>query len=66
MTKVEYQNDGTVATVTMDDDKTNALSPALLTALNVAFDRAEFEASAVVLAEAFLSQGLPWRSCHRR
>jgi enoyl-CoA hydratase len=39
-----------VATVTMDDGKANALSPAMFEALNAAFDRAEADGAVVVLA----------------
>ena len=41
---------GDVAIVTMDDGKKNAITPQALTDLNAAFDRAESEAKAVVLA----------------
>ena len=46
-----------VAIVRMDDGKANALGPAMLDALDAAFDRAEREAKAVVLA------GRPGRFC---
>lgn len=49
--------DGRVAVLTMDDGKANALSPDLVAALGEAFDRAEAEAGAVVLA------GRPGRFC---
>ena len=58
---IQYRLDGAVAVITMDDGKANALSPASITALDAALDRAEEEAKAVVLA------GRPgrfaWREC---
>lgn len=51
MTEVHYSTENGVATLAMDDGKANALSPAMLGALDAALDRAETEAvSAVVLA----------------
>jgi enoyl-CoA hydratase len=47
---VSYQLDGSVATVTMDDGKVNALSLAMLTELNAALDRAISDRAVVVLA----------------
>jgi enoyl-CoA hydratase len=47
--RVTYSADGSVATITMDDGKANALSPAMLAELADAFDRAEKESLAVVL-----------------
>lgn len=47
---VTYRLDGPVATVTMDDGKVNALSPAMLSELGAAFDRAEADGAVVVLA----------------
>ena len=47
---IQYRLDGAVAVITMDDGKANALSPASITALDAALDRAEEEAKAVVLA----------------
>ncbi|MEN3356105.1 MAG: enoyl-CoA hydratase [Mycobacteriales bacterium] len=47
---VTYRLDGPIATITMDDGKVNALSPAMLTALGAAFDRAEADGAVVVLA----------------
>ncbi len=44
-----YRLDGDVAVVGLDDGKVNALSPALLTHLDEALDRAEDEARALVL-----------------
>lgn len=46
---VDYELDGRIATVTMDDGKVNALSPAMFAELNVAFDRAESDRAVVVL-----------------
>ena len=46
---VGYVLDGPVATVTMDDGKVNALSPAMFEQLGAAFDRAEADGAAVVL-----------------
>jgi enoyl-CoA hydratase/carnithine racemase len=48
--RVRFEPRGAVALVQMDDGKVNALSPALLAELGAAFDRAEKEASALVLA----------------
>jgi enoyl-CoA hydratase len=47
---VRFELEGAVAVITMDDDKANALSHDMMTALNAALDRAEAEAKAVVLA----------------
>ena len=48
---LEYSVDDSVVTITMDDGKANALSPAMQAALNESFDRAEQEdAVSVVLA----------------
>jgi enoyl-CoA hydratase len=41
MTVLDYSLADRVATITMDDGKANALSPAMLSALGEAFDRAE-------------------------
>jgi enoyl-CoA hydratase len=46
---VSYALHESVATITMDDDKVNALSLSMLDALNSALDRAESEAAVVVL-----------------
>jgi enoyl-CoA hydratase len=46
---VSYQLDGSVATITMDDGKVNALSLAMLTELNAALDRAISDGAVVVL-----------------
>lgn len=47
--KVTYELKDTIATITMDDGKVNALSPQMLADLNAAFDRAEADGAAVVL-----------------
>lgn len=47
---VDYELDGRVATITMDDGKANALSPSMQAALDEALDRADRAEAAVVLA----------------
>jgi len=47
---VDYQLDGPVATITIDDGKVNALSLAVLTSLDAALDRAEGDGAVVVLS----------------
>lgn len=47
---LSYAEADGIATVTMDDGKANALSPAMLERLEAAFDRAEKDARAVVIA----------------
>jgi enoyl-CoA hydratase len=47
---VSYDLADGVATLTMDDGKVNAVSPAMVTALNAALDRAEADGAVVVLA----------------
>lgn len=47
---VRYELSDGVATITMDDGKANALSPAMQRAIHGALDRAEADESAVVLA----------------
>jgi enoyl-CoA hydratase len=54
---VRYEQQGTIARITMDDGKANALSREMMDAVEQALDRAEREASAVVLA------GRPGRFC---
>ncbi|MBS2019052.1 MAG: crotonase/enoyl-CoA hydratase family protein [Deltaproteobacteria bacterium] len=44
-----YTLDGSTALIQMDDGKANALSDVMITELGAAFDRAEKEASAIVL-----------------
>lgn len=48
--KVTYELDGPVATITMDDEKANALSFAMFDELNAAFDRALSDEATIVLA----------------
>jgi enoyl-CoA hydratase len=52
-----YEKDGSVAIVTLDDGKANALGHEMIAAIHAALDRAEAEAHAVVLA------GRPGRFC---
>jgi enoyl-CoA hydratase len=47
---ITYTQRDAVALITLDDGKANAVSPALIAAVNDALDRAEREAQAVVLA----------------
>jgi len=47
---ITYQLDGSIATIAMDDGKMNALSFDVFTELGAAFDRAEADRAAVVLA----------------
>jgi enoyl-CoA hydratase len=47
---VTYEFDGTIATITLDDGKVNALSPSTLAAVSEAFDRAAIDEAIVVLA----------------
>jgi enoyl-CoA hydratase len=54
---VRYEQQGAIALVTMDDGKANALSRGMMDAVEQALERAEREASAVVLA------GRPGRFC---
>lgn len=44
-----YELEDTIAVLTMDDGKANALNPAMIKALSEALDRAEGEAKAVIL-----------------
>lgn len=46
---VTYETQDSIATITMDDGKMNALSPAMFAALNGAFDRAAKERAAAIL-----------------
>jgi len=46
---VEYQLQGRVATITMDDEKANALSPRMTKALNTALDQAKEDEAVVIL-----------------
>lgn len=56
---VTYRFDGSVATITMDDGKVNAISPAMLAELYAAFDRASKDRAVVVLTgrEGIFSAG---------
>jgi enoyl-CoA hydratase len=47
---VDYQLDGGIATVTMDDGKANVMSVQMLLALNKALDRAQSDQAVVLLA----------------
>jgi enoyl-CoA hydratase len=47
---ISYQLEDSIATITMDDGKVNALSPSMLSALNAALDRAQADRAVVVLA----------------
>jgi len=47
---VTYERTPPLATITMDDGKVNALSPAMLAELHAAFDRAREDGAIVVLA----------------
>ncbi len=49
-TPVQYEQAGAVAVIAMDDGKANALSYAMMDGLGAALERAEKEASAVVLS----------------
>ena len=48
-TRVRYESDGQVSTLTLDDGKANALSPAMLGDLNAALDRAEADRTVVLI-----------------
>jgi enoyl-CoA hydratase len=54
-----YDLDGTIATITMDDGKVNALSVAMLQAVHAAFDQAERDNAVVILTgrERYFSAG---------
>jgi enoyl-CoA hydratase len=56
---VTYNRKDTIATITMDDGKVNALSPQMLADLNAALDQAEADGVAAVLTgrEGILSGG---------
>ena len=59
MSLVSYQHDESVATITMDDGKVNALSPAMQAEIGSALDQAEGDGAVVVLAgrEGMFSAG---------
>ena len=46
---VRYEKQDAVSTITLDDGKVNALSPAMFGALNAALDRAESDGSVVLI-----------------
>lgn len=46
---LSYTLEGSIATIAMDDGKVNALSPAMLAAIDAAFERARNDAGAVIL-----------------
>ncbi len=48
--RVRYELSGSISSLTMDDGKANALSPAMLAELGEAFDRAESDRAVVVLS----------------
>ena len=56
---LSYSIVGNIATLTMDDGKANAISPAMSTALNIGLDRAAEKAKAIVIRgrEGVLSGG---------
>jgi len=47
---IDYQLAGSVATISMDDGKVNALSPGMINEINQALDRAQDNAAVIVLA----------------
>ena len=47
--RVRYESDGTVATLTLDDGNKNVVSPGLIRDLNAALDRAEEDGAVVIL-----------------
>src|ERR1041384_6831394 len=49
MDLVSYRLDQSIATITLDDGKVNALSPAMQAQINAALDRAETDGAVVVL-----------------
>jgi enoyl-CoA hydratase len=49
-TLITYHLEDSIATITMDDGKVNALSPNMLAEIGAAFDRAEADRAVVVLA----------------
>jgi enoyl-CoA hydratase len=64
MSRVTYELDGRVATITMDDGKVNALSLDMQGEINAAIDRAESDEALVVLAgrEGRFSAGFDLRT----
>ncbi len=59
MSRVSYEFDGAIATITLDDGKVNALSPDMQAEINAALDRAEADSAVVILTgnEKVLSAG---------
>ncbi|MBA2609498.1 MAG: crotonase/enoyl-CoA hydratase family protein [Actinobacteria bacterium] len=59
MSRVSYEFDGAIATITLDDGKVNALSPDMQAEINAALDRAEADNAVVILTgnEKVLSAG---------
>jgi enoyl-CoA hydratase len=59
MELVSYRLDQSIATITLDDGKVNALSPAMMAQINAALDRAEADRATVVLTgrQGILSGG---------
>ncbi len=49
MSRVSYEFDGAIATITLDDGKVNALSPDMQAEINAALDRAEADHAVVIL-----------------
>ena len=49
MSRVSYEFDGAIATITLDDGKVNALSPDMQAEINAALDRAEADNAVVIL-----------------
>jgi len=59
MSRVSYEFDGAIATITLDDGKVNALGPDMQAEINAALDRAEADNAVVILTgnEKVLSAG---------
>jgi enoyl-CoA hydratase len=49
MSRVSYEFDGAIATITLDDGKVNALSPDMQAEIHAALDRAESDNAVVIL-----------------
>lgn len=49
MSRVNYEFDGTIATITLDDGKVNALGPDMQAEINAALDQAEADGGVVIL-----------------
>ena len=50
MSNVTYEQQGDIATITMDDGKANAMNPEMIADVNAALDQAEKEAKVVIIA----------------